>query len=475
MQLWLRPKEAAPQKTVTESPTVQAHHWALFVSSSIFGLLLTSWLIGISQLHSLQLGSQRLPATLSVTTLEQTIQKEYENYQLPITKSSTTDKFKLDKVGIGVDAKASAVATKKISDSFSSRLLWWRPVEVQVYTHTNVAVFNEFVQKEASVIDTPVNNAVLTVNPDGSVKLSPESAGQGMVLDKPEAAITGAIAQLRVQPLQLKQQVIEPTITSSSLQDSKSRLEQVLQQKITFTIEQKIITADAHDIAAWLILTQNEPEKRYDITIDAGKVGDYINKIVAANVRRPRNQVEVTKSDGTKKILVSGVKGLDVTNKDAATKQVVDTVLDHKTVSVNLNVTLTPFTTSTSSAGEKLVEVDLTNKRMYAYENNTLIKTFLVSAGADATPTVTGKYSIYSKVRIQDMRGSNADGSKYLQPNVEWVNYFYKDYAIHGNYWRPLSYFGSVNSSHGCVGIVNSDAEWFYNWAPIGTQIVIHT
>ncbi len=111
---------------------------------------------------------------------------------------------------------------------------------------------------------------------------------------------------------------------------------------------------------------------------------------------------------------------------------------------------------------------------MYAYEKTNLMRTFLVSAGEPGTPTVLGQYAIKTKVAKQDMRGQNTDGSRYSQTNVQWVNYFHQDYAIHGNHWRPTSYFGNINSSHGCVGIVNSDAEWIYNWAPVGTPVIVY-
>ena len=53
--------------------------------------------------------------------------------------------------------------------------------------------------------------------------------------------------------------------------------------------------------------------------------------------------------------------------------------------------------------------------------------------------------------------------------------FFHGGYAIHGNYWRPASYFGNINSSHGCIGINVDDAAWIYDWAPIGTSIITHT
>ena len=109
---------------------------------------------------------------------------------------------------------------------------------------------------------------------------------------------------------------------------------------------------------------------------------------------------------------------------------------------------------------------------MYAYEHGNVVKTVLISAGAPATPTPVGTCKIYTKFASQNMTGANADGSRYYQPNVQWVSYFYKDIAIHGNYWRPTSYFGNINASHGCIGTVNTDAKWFYDWAPVGTTVI---
>ncbi len=133
------------------------------------------------------------------------------------------------------------------------------------------------------------------------------------------------------------------------------------------------------------------------------------------------------------------------------------------------------FKTVNAETYDKWLVVDLTNKRMAAYEGSTLIRTFNVSAGAPATPTVVGQYKIFAKVRRQNMSGLNTDGSTYFQPNVEWTNYFYGDYAIHGNYWRPTSWFGNINSSHGCVGITNPEAQWIFEWAPVGTTVITHT
>ena len=66
-------------------------------------------------------------------------------------------------------------------------------------------------------------------------------------------------------------------------------------------------------------------------------------------------------------------------------------------------------------------------------------------------------------------------GPGYVEPNVPWINYFdHSSDAVHGNYWRSASTFGNVNTSHGCVGLPVNEAEWVYNWAPIGTAVINH-
>ena len=59
-------------------------------------------------------------------------------------------------------------------------------------------------------------------------------------------------------------------------------------------------------------------------------------------------------------------------------------------------------------------------------------------------------------------------GAGYYLPNVEFVSYFYKGYAIHGTYWH--NNFGQP-MSHGCVNMTNADASWIYGWAPMGTPV----
>ena len=127
----------------------------------------------------------------------------------------------------------------------------------------------------------------------------------------------------------------------------------------------------------------------------------------------------------------------------------------------NVNPVGAPVPTIT--VGKQIV-VDLSDSRIYAYQDGVLVHSVVVSTGLPATPTVQGDFTIQRRVRSQTMSGPG-----YYLPNVEWVLYFYQGYAIHGTYWH--NNFGRP-MSHGCVNLPNDEAQWFYdNFGEIGTPV----
>jgi lipoprotein-anchoring transpeptidase ErfK/SrfK len=113
----------------------------------------------------------------------------------------------------------------------------------------------------------------------------------------------------------------------------------------------------------------------------------------------------------------------------------------------------------------KTIKIDLSEQTLTAYENDLAVYSALVSTGTARYPTPTGDYAIRTKIRSQTMSGPG-----YSLPNVQFVSYFYRDYAIHGTYWHDN--FGHP-MSHGCVNLRNIDAEWLYKWAPMGTPVFV--
>jgi lipoprotein-anchoring transpeptidase ErfK/SrfK len=134
------------------------------------------------------------------------------------------------------------------------------------------------------------------------------------------------------------------------------------------------------------------------------------------------------------------------------------------------NPPLAPPTTDVSSpvtaSGEHWIDVNLTQQKVYAYAGDALVNSFVVSTGVWSTPTVTGQYHIYVKLRYTDMSGPD-----YYLPDVPYTMYFYKGYGLHGTYWHHN--FGTP-MSHGCVNLSIPDAQWLYEFSSVGTLVNVH-
>ncbi len=134
--------------------------------------------------------------------------------------------------------------------------------------------------------------------------------------------------------------------------------------------------------------------------------------------------------------------------------------------------------TDETSLDQKRIEVDLINQKTYAYEGDKLIYSFLISSGTwERTPT--GTFKIWIKVKSQKMSGGSKElGTYYYLPNVQNVMFFYNEkyekkigYSFHQAYWH--NNFG-VPMSHGCVNMTTDDSALLYNWAEIGTPVIIY-
>ena len=118
---------------------------------------------------------------------------------------------------------------------------------------------------------------------------------------------------------------------------------------------------------------------------------------------------------------------------------------------------------------EKKIFVDLTNQKLYAFEQDELIYSFPISSGKWGR-TPTGTFRIWIKLKSTLMSGgSQALGTYYYLPNVPYTMYFYNNaiprergYGIHGAYWH--NNFGHP-MSHGCINMKPEDAEKLYYWA----------
>jgi len=110
-----------------------------------------------------------------------------------------------------------------------------------------------------------------------------------------------------------------------------------------------------------------------------------------------------------------------------------------------------------------------TPQHLSVWSNGAVVKTAAVNTGIPVSPTDIGTWPVYLRYRTQTMRGTNPDGTKYEDPGVPFVSYFYKGEALHG-FIRPS--YGTPQSL-GCVEMTFADAGDVWPLTPLGTLVTV--
>ncbi len=100
------------------------------------------------------------------------------------------------------------------------------------------------------------------------------------------------------------------------------------------------------------------------------------------------------------------------------------------------------------------VEARLNSQVLALVNGSKVERIYHTSSGKPSTPTVQGKFAVYSKTP-----GTNAKG-------MVDSNYFIRGYAIHGYIDVP-----PYNASHGCLRVPIPNARAIYDWLRIGDVV----
>jgi L,D-transpeptidase catalytic domain len=139
------------------------------------------------------------------------------------------------------------------------------------------------------------------------------------------------------------------------------------------------------------------------------------------------------------------------------------------------------------SAQGKEIIVSLSHQWLWAYDNGKVVFNAAVMTGRPALPTPTGTYHVFLKLHPTTFTSPWPVGSPYWYPPT-FINYALEwragGFFLHDSWWHSVygpgtngwhfdPKFGWQWGTHGCVAMPFSTAQWLYNWAPIGTTVII--
>ena len=379
----------------------------------------------------------------------------------------------------GADLGASVDAAALADEAFAERPMWnlsqWfgegMDADISIDPEKATAALRD-AMPSAYVDPTPAS-----VTFDGaSYVVTPAVAGTGIDLDVVTAALHDAfVAGTKTVTIELETAPVEAAATTKAAQAAADSANAMLATIGFYVGDERTVPVDAATAASWLTIEPDD-SGAFEVTADATKIQTVVDGLAPLVDRAPANGAVITNSSGT--VLATTVPGADgrVLGDTSDIAKDFAEQLATGDGSFALPVTVTPAVMATS---ERLLEVDLSEQRLYLKENGNVVDSWLISSGKDTpsqySPTLTGRYRVNSHYTVQTMSsGAGKDGTGYWDyevENIRWIMYFNGTQAFHGVYWH--NNFGT-KQSHGCVGMPNYRAQQIYEWSPNGTDVWIH-
>jgi lipoprotein-anchoring transpeptidase ErfK/SrfK len=128
---------------------------------------------------------------------------------------------------------------------------------------------------------------------------------------------------------------------------------------------------------------------------------------------------------------------------------------------------------SGDAAVKKEIQVSIDRQVLVALENGEEVYSFDIVTGQDGKETTAGRYKVFRK---HEKYTSKTYGSE-----MPYTMFFTADgKAIHGTQMATLrsylhSYLTESVGSQGCIGLTDDNAKALFDWAPVGTPVIVTT
>jgi lipoprotein-anchoring transpeptidase ErfK/SrfK len=424
-------------------------------------------------------GTKVGPLTLSrdPEAASRQLSKNIEQYKVKLNFKDQQSEKSPAELGVTLDLNSTIEAAKNLNYQIG---FFKKPFAVFSRHHLSLSSnldkkdLQDFLTVNSYAQQIPTDAKIEFNQDSGNFEVISEVPGKGVDVEAFSNDLTQAYSSMSPEEVNLDITDTKPSIKAVSLTDLTSRANSIIHQKIVINTPLKVYSPSYIEKKDWLSLTPQPESSRYLLSINTDAQKKYLDSTVKSVQRSP--EARVVASIGSQEFVVQpGAIGyspedytsvLESLNKIFPGAAGAELTLKFKEIA--------PPTQNIAASGGRWIFADLSEYKIYAYQGSSLVNSFLISSGARATPTPTGSYSISRKVRVKTMSsGGNPKSPDYYSvPNIEWVAYFKSGgYAMHGVYWHNK--FGKQNTSHGCMGMSNSDAQWVYDFLEIGTPVVV--
>ncbi|AOZ72365.1 hypothetical protein BK816_02825 [Boudabousia tangfeifanii] len=388
-----------------------------------------------------------------------------------------------EELGVKVDAAAaaqSAVAKGSWMDYFKFN----QTKSVAVPITIDPEAVTKYVDAHVPAGQQVGKPANVTMSEDGTkFDVTPSEPGKMPETNGLSDQVLAAAKDFKPLELNVPFSEKDPEFNTAKAEELAQAAQAQLDTKVTIKTPSYNYTPSQKRRASFIEITNKEGEAPA-IKVNDQAITDWVGAVADDVYVSPRNAVKKVYPDGKEAAPpVAGREGKEVADATKITNEAIEAFKTGKETVIEPEIKSTPFKEVTKTIrpesvklayapedGEKWIDVNLSKHTATAYEGVKAVRGPVAMVnGAPKTPTVKGTFPIWLKRKTQTMRGPD-----YETPNVPWIMYFHGSYALHGAWWRSSFGYAGKNGSHGCINLPVGTAKWFYNWAPVGTKVVVH-
>ncbi len=347
--------------------------------------------------------------------------------------------------------------------------------DITVKADINTESLNNFINENVgSKISEPIDAYLDYAN--GQFVIVPAVDGKAIDLEKLKEDISQYAQSNKKDVIEAKVQIVKADVQKQDLVKYQKQIEDLVAHAVVIKAEDKNLVVTEAQKVSWYKLQKNE--NKFQIKID--------KEAIAATVKQLSKNydlVMVKEQINTKgEVIVAGRDGKAI-NQAQVVADITAAIASQNAVTVVANVSVVPREQIVATANSigvipavdtelKFVQIDIANQKMYLFENREVVNSFSISSGKSGMDTPKGVHKIYNKalrpyskkygLYMPYWNSISADGQFGIHELPEWPN----------GYKEGESHLG-IPVSHGCIRLGVGAAAYVYEWAPIGTAVVI--
>lgn len=321
---------------------------------------------------------------------------------------------------------------------------------------------------DASNEIAPVDATVSSYDKENGFSIVPCVMGTTIDRDKMYEAVSDAINGLK-ESLSLEKAGVyeDPAVQDDNekLKKAIKKMNQYAKASITFTVGESSEVLDASTFGDWFTLS-----KKLNPVLDEEKVADYVSTL-ARKYNTCYSAKTLKTSYGKTVTIPESHYGWKV-DTEAEKAQIIKEIKAGKTVSRDLNYSMTANSHEGNDFGDSYVEINLTAQHLFLYKDGKLIvdSDFVSGNVSQNNATPTGAYGITYTEKNATLRGEN-----YETPVTYWMP-FAGNVGMHDAYWR--SKFGGTiykySGSHGCINLPSEVAKTIFEHVEKNYPVLVY-